>query len=329
MHRENPMSTLIASFPSTIEHDLLRLEEKLLRSVPIAHSTLGDRLRSLIQAGGKRLRPTLTFHTGHIYDADPERVLAVAAGIEMLHTATLIHDDLVDNALERRGVSTLNAAFPMGLVVLSGDMMFAEAARLVAEADHVAVIRSFARALSEICHGEILQAQSKHTLTSLDEYYTRIYGKTGSLFRTAAEIGAMLGTDDPDQIEAMSDYGRLLGMAFQIVDDTLDFSSDSERLGKPIGHDLREGIISLPVLLYHADAPSLNGTFRQVIAGKATEDQITETIEAIRLSGAVERSLEIARDFARQARRALSIVPNRPGRQSLIELTRFAVARDH
>ncbi len=322
------MSTLTVPFFSTVEDDLQQLEEKLLQSVPVSHSTLGDRLRLLIQAGGKRLRPTLTFHAGRIYDADPERILSVAAGIEMLHTATLIHDDLVDNALERRGVTTLNAAFPMGLVVLSGDMMFAEAARLVAEADHVAVIRSFARALSEICHGEILQAQSKHTLTSLEDYYTRIYGKTGSLFRTAAEIGAMLGTDDPDQIDAMSEYGRLLGLAFQIVDDTLDFTSDAQHLGKPIGHDLREGILSLPALLYHADTPSLHGAFRQVVAGKATEDQIAETIEAIKRSGAVERALEIARDYARQARRALAVVPDHPGRQALIELTRFAVARD-
>lgn len=322
------MSSLSAPF-TTLEHELQRLEGKLLQAVPISQSTLGDRMRMLIQAGGKRLRPTLTFYAGRIYEADPDRVISVAAGIELLHTATLIHDDLVDNAAERRGVPTLNAAFPMGLVVLSGDLLFAEAAQLVAEADHVNVVRSFARALSEICHGEILQAQTKHTLSSVEEYYTRIYGKTGSLFRTAAETGTMLGTDDPEQIEAMAEYGRLLGMAFQIVDDTLDFTSSEERLGKPIGHDLRQGIISLPVLLYHQHNQSLNGTFKRVISGHANEAQMVETIEAIKASGAVDDALATARDFAQRARSALDIVPSGPARDALLGLTSFTVQRDH
>ena len=322
------MSTLSAPF-TTLEHELQRLEDKLLQAVPISQTTLGDRMQALIQAGGKRLRPTLTFYAGRIYDAAPDRVLSVASGIELLHTATLIHDDLVDNAAERRGVQTLNAAFPMGLVVLSGDLLFAEAAQLVAEADHVNVVRSFARALSEICHGEILQAQTKHTLSSVEEYYTRIYGKTGSLFRTAAETGAMLGTDDSEQIEALAEYGRLLGMAFQIVDDTLDFTSSEERLGKPIGHDLRQGIISLPVLFYHQHHQSLNGTFKQVVSGHASEGQIVETIESIKASGAVNEALETARDFTQRARRALDIVPPGPARDALLGLTSFTVQRDH
>jgi geranylgeranyl pyrophosphate synthase len=323
------MNTASVPFIASIEQDLKRLEERLLAAVLMAHSPIGDRLHQLVRAGGKRLRPSLTMYAGYIFDADPDRVLSVASGIELLHTASLVHDDLVDNAQERRGVPTLNSSFPMGLVVLSGDLLFAEAARLVAEADHVGVVRSFARALSEICHGELLQAQTKHTLVSPEEYYQRIYGKTGSLFRTASEAGAMLGTDDPELIEAMSEYGRLLGMAFQIVDDALDFTGKGDRLGKPSGHDLREGIISLPVLLYHARSDQLNGTFKRVIAGRATEQQITATIEDIRASGAVDEALEIAHDFSRQAREQLRIVPARSAREALINLTHFAVNRDY
>ncbi len=323
------MSTASVLSTAFIDQKLKQLEERLLAAVPANHAAIGDRLRLLVKAGGKRLRPSVTLYAGQVYDADPDRILSVAAGIELLHTATLIHDDLVDNAQERRGVPTLNATLPMGLVVLSGDLLFAEAARLVAEAAHVGVIRSFARALSEICHGELLQAQMKHVLVSVDEYYTRIYGKTGSLFRTAAEIGAMLGTDDPEQVQAMSEYGRLLGMAFQIVDDTLDFTSSVERLGKPSGHDLREGIISLPVLLYHAAYNQLNGTLKRVIAGRATEEQVAAVIEAIRASGAVKESLDIAQDLARQARQQLRVVPAGPGREALINLTRFAVTRQY
>ena len=326
---DNPMNTASISFAATIEPELKRLEERLIQVVPINQTTVGERLQALIKAGGKRLRPMLTFYAARIFDADPERTLSVASGIELLHTATLIHDDLVDNAQERRGVATLNSMFPMGLVVLSGDLLFAEAARLVAEADHVGVVRSFARALSEICRGELLQAQTKNTLVSMDEYYERIYGKTGSLFRTAAETGAMLGTDDPAQIEALSEYGRLLGMAFQIVDDALDFISDAGRLGKPIGHDLREGVISLPVLLYHARDGHDNGTFQRVIAGRATDAQITAMIEAIKASGSIDEAMQIARDFARRAADMLSVVPDVPARQALVELARFAVVRDY
>lgn len=324
------MTTASATFTTLIEDDLNRLEARLLEVVPLVeHPTIGERLAALIKAGGKRLRPSLTFHAARIYGADPDRTLPVAAGIELLHTATLVHDDLVDNAQERRGTPTLNSVFPMGLVVLSGDLLFAEAARLVAEAEHVGVVKSFARALSEICHGEIMQAQSKNTLVPVEAYYQRIYGKTGSLFRTAAETGAMLGTDDPAQIEALGEYGRLLGMAFQIVDDALDFTSDGERLGKPIGHDLRQGVISLPVLLYHAKGLPSNGTLRHVIAGRASEAQVLETIEAIRASGAIDESLQQARAFAQQACAALHTIPEGPARQALIDLAEFVVTRDH
>lgn len=324
------MTTASVPISLTLEPDLKRMETRLLETLtPLANSTIGDRLRALILAGGKRLRPSLTFYAARIFNADPDRALPVAAGIELLHTATLVHDDLVDHAPARRGVPTLNSALPTGLVVLSGDFLFAEAARLVAEADHVGVIRSFARALSEIVHGEIIQAQARYTLVSLEEYYHRIYGKTASLFRTAAETGAMLGTTHQAHIEALSEYGRLLGMAFQIVDDALDFSQNGERIGKPIGNDLRQGIISLPVLIYHQQLEQANGAFKRVISGNADDAQIAATIQAIRNSGAVQDALQTARTFARQAREALAAVPDNPARQALLNLASFAVARDY
>lgn len=324
------MNTAPASFITVLEYELGLLEERLQQAIPMAHSTIGDRLRELVLAGGKRLRPSLILLTGRLYQAELERSLSAAAGIELLHTATLIHDDLVDNALERRGAQTLNAVMPMGLVVLSGDLLFAEAARLVAEAEHVGVVSSFARALSEICHGELLQAQAKHTITSKDDYFKRIYGKTASLFRTATEIGAMLGSQDDNQIAAMSDYGRYLGMAFQIVDDALDFSSDTSQLGKPGGHDLREGVISLPVILFNAQHKNLNGSFKQVIAGKASEAEVLALIEDIRSSGVIDEALTIAQNYAQQARDILVNVPADNGvRDILAELTYFTVNRNH
>ncbi len=324
------MNTASVSFTTSIAYELQQLEERLIQAVaPLGHSSVADHVRDIVRAGGKRLRPSLTFYTARIFNAPLEPTIAVAAGIEMLHTATLIHDDLVDNAQERRGVPTLNSAFPMGLVVLTGDMLFAAAAELVAEANHVAIVRDFAQTLGEICHGELIQAQTKHTLVPIEDYYKRIYGKTGSLFRAAAQAGAMLGTTDPESIQAMSNYGRLLGMAFQIIDDALDFSSDTQLLGKPAGHDLREGVITLPALLYHARQASLNGTFKRVVAGTATSDQVESTIEDIRSSGAVDEAIGIAMDFAQRARDSLNGVADSEARQQLLELTRFAITRDH
>ncbi len=190
--KKTGMNTAFVSFTAGIEYELNRLEERLLAAVPVDGTTIGERIRDIVRAGGKRLRPSLTFYAGRIFNADLERTIAVAAGLDMLHTATLVHDDLVDNAQERRGVPTLNAFFPPGLVILSGDMLFAQAAQLVAEAEHVGIMRAFSRALNEICQGELLQAQTKHVLVPVEEYYARIYGKTGSLFRAAAEAGAML-----------------------------------------------------------------------------------------------------------------------------------------
>jgi len=322
------MNTAFASFTASIEYELSRLEERLLDAVSEDGSIVGERIRDIVRAGGKRLRPSLTFYAGRMFNADLERTIAVAAGLEMLHTATLVHDDLVDNAQERRGIPTLNAFFPPGLVILSGDMLFALAAQLVTEADHVGVVRAFARTLNEICGGELLQAKTKHILVPIEEYYTRIYGKTGSLFRMAAEAGAMLGDADPQAVEAMSTYGRLLGMAFQIVDDALDFTSNAEQMGKPSGRDLREGVITLPVLLYNAKAGHLNGAFRRVIAGTATEEQINATIAAIMTSGAIEEALKVARDFAGRARESLASFPDSPARAQLIQLTEVAVDRD-
>lgn len=325
-------SALTTTGPSMtlIDHALKRLEARLLEVVSDTLPFLVEQFSALIQAGGKRIRPRMTFHTAQLFEANPDRALTVAAGIELLHTATLVHDDLVDHATERRGVQTLNSGMPTELVVLSGDLLFAKAAALIAEAEHIGVVKSFARALTEICTGELLQAQTKHTLVSLESYYERIYGKTASLFRTAAESGAMIGRAAPAQIATLGEYGRLLGMAFQIVDDALDFNSDAEQLGKPSGHDLREGILSLPVLLYHDRIKGeVNGTFRRVLAGKGSEAQITALVNDIRASGVVEEALDIARDFARQAREALSNAPDGPAKDGLIEMTQFAVARDY
>jgi len=325
---EKTMSmVLTTSFATTIELELKRVEARLLEIVSIGQAVIDEKVRALIRAGGKRLRPSLALHSGRMFGADPGRTLVVAAGIELLHTATLVHDDLVDNAAERRGASTLNASLPAGIVVLTGDFLFAQAAGLVSEAEHLGVVQAFARALSEICRGELLQAQSKNTLVSMEDYYQRIYGKTAALFRTAAASGAMLSDASPQQIHALEEYGRLLGMAFQIVDDTLDLTSNAEKLGKPIGHDLREGIVSLPVLIYHAQNRA-NGTLKRVIAGQASEEQIAAVIQDIRASGAIDQALDIAQDFARQARDALAIAPDGPARQALIEMTYFAVNRD-
>ena len=186
-----------------------------------------------------------------------EKVAALAAAVETLHTATLVHDDLIDNALLRRGNPTLNAMWTSAATVLTGDYLFARAAAFAAETESVRVISIFAQTLMTICSGELNQIfgsdGGQPTATAREYYYQRIYSKTASLFAASAEAGALLGEAPQTEAQALRDYGHNLGMAFQIVDDVLDFAGSEGDLGKPIGSDLRQGIITLPTIHFLED----------------------------------------------------------------------------
>jgi geranylgeranyl pyrophosphate synthase len=318
--------------------ELERVEQKMSERVHPQHPQLRAALEHLLRSGGKRIRPALAILASRFYTVDLDRVVALGAAVEMLHTATLVHDDVVDGSLLRRGHATLNAEWSPGATILTGDYLFARAAALAAETDNVRVMHIFSQTLMTICNGELNQIFDRCQLPSTghdDEwhaalgcYQERIYAKTASLFAAAAEAAAVLGDAPEAELTAFRDYGRFLGIAFQIVDDVLDFRGDQTLLGKPVGSDLRQGVVTLPVLLHLRQRPDDALLVEKALGSSATASSAVETVvNAVRASGSVDRALEIARDSADQSQRALKILPEIDARQLLYQLSDFIVTR--
>ena len=314
----------------TIAPELQEVEDKLLETTQVSFQPLSQALSYLLLGGGKRLRPAIIILAAKLHRFDPRSVCCLAAAVEMLHTATLVHDDMLDNSLVRRGKPTLNQTWDESSTILVGDYLFAQAAFLAAETDNLRVMRIFSDAVMTICSGEIrqiLQANGDGQGQTLDGYYQSFYAKTASLFAASAEAGAVLGQLPEEDIASLRDYGYNLGMAFQITDDVLDFTGDERRLGKPVGSDLRCGLLTLPALNFQAQNPQDQRLTRVLDQGDASEGIILDIIGAITRSGAIEASLAKAREFSLRARKNLKALPDNPYRQALIELADFTPER--
>ena len=315
-------------FLELINDDLDLVEVLLRESPPEQHDAVGVALDHLVGGGGKRLRPALVLLSTHICGADMDRAVFAAAGAEMLHTATLIHDDLVDGSLIRRGMETLNARWSPGATVLTGDYVFARAAYLIACTDNVRLVRRFAETLMVICNGEITQMlDGHHCGFSRREYEKRIFAKTASLVALSAEAGAILAGAEEEKIGALRLYGENLGMAFQVVDDVLDFVADEETLGKPIGSDLRQGLLTLPVLLVLEEEPAHPVINRVLEHNPPAQQVVHEAVQLVAASPTIERALDVARGYAEQATAALAEFPDSQYRQALYDLAEFTVRR--
>ncbi len=325
------MSNVITLF-ELVQEDLARVEEKMRQAGREAEGPLGDAILYLLSSGGKRIRPALTIATARHYTVDEDALVSLAAAVEMLHTATLVHDDVIDGALLRRGNPTLNARWSAGATVLAGDYIFARAAIFAADTRSVPVVRLFARTLAVICNGELRQMFKYYDLNqSKQEYYERIYAKTASLFSASAELGALLAEAPEEHVIAFREYGHNLGMAFQIVDDILDFVSTEDVLGKPVGSDLRQGTITLPVFYYLQDGGDQEVILRVFNAQDtaARDHALATALEAIRTSGAIERAREEAWHFARRAQETLAVVPATPYRDALHDMANYVVERTY
>jgi geranylgeranyl pyrophosphate synthase len=292
------------------------------------HPVLNEVIDHLVNSGGKRVRPALTLLVGRIYPAEKEHIVSLAAAVELLHTATLVHDDLIDGALLRRGRPTLNAAWSPGATVLTGDYVFARAADLAAQTDHVGVMRLFAHTLMVICSGEINQMFDKRAALDRQQYYDRIFAKTAALFAVATEAAGVLGNAPQSAVTALREYGEHVGMAFQIVDDVLDFVGDEGKMGKPVGSDLRAGLLTLPTLWFleqHQDHTLLGEVLNN---GHRDEASIRSAVHTIRESGAIEAALDQARQFVRRSQAALQTLPASKYRDALWQLGDFVVDRN-
>ncbi len=305
--------------------DLLLVEERLETAARIDYPMVSDLVLGLVRAGGKRLRPLVLLLAGRAYAYDRDNLVTAGAGVELLHTASLVHDDTVDRAGMRRGRPTLNSVLPSGAVILLGDFLFAQSAMLAAATNSPRVVAIFASTLADICDGQLREMFFAHRLDQTrEEYERRIYGKTASLFAGSAEMGAIIGDAPESHVQALRQYGSDVGMAFQIVDDVLDLREGTGQLGKPAGHDLTQGTVTLPTIIYASGltAPSeARSRLEDVVSGVVEEpDEVRSVVEEIRRSGALDAAMHEAEQFAARSKSHLVMSPDLETREMLEEI---------
>ena len=313
---------------STIESDLQAVVDKMRQAAEVEFDVLGEAMSYLIGGRGKLMRPALVILAARMWDVDPQAMTAMAAAVETLHTATLVHDDMIDRSLLRRGNPTLNAMLSPGTVVLIGDYLFAQAADWAAETKNVRVMSIFAKTLMVICDGELRQMLSSRDWQQSRRNYTqRIYAKTASLFAASTESGGVLAKAPEEATQALRTYGEKIGIAFQIVDDVLDFDGDETTLGKPVGSDLRQGNFTLPTIYYLEDHQDSKLGKRLLSDQELSEEEVQEIVATISRSSAMERSLSDAVRYAQEAQQALQALPDHKNRQILHDLADYGIRR--
>lgn len=309
-----------------VQGDLEKVERSLEEIAGSEFPLLAQLLTYTLKNGGKRIRPALTLLSAKFYGYDFNTLISIAMAIEFLHTATLVHDDIVDNSPVRRGRPTVSCAWGENRALLLGDYLFAKAGSLAASTGNLRVIKLFSQTLMTISGGELRQTGVTLDLKRAHEhYFDWISAKTACLFSAATESGAILSQAPEEAIAAMRDYGHNLGMGFQIVDDVLDFVGEEDELGKPVGSDLREGVVTLPSILFAKYNPKDN--LIQAVIEKRDAESVALAVEKIRNSPVIGECLALASDFCFRARRAVEKLPDNSARQSLLELAAYIIER--
>jgi octaprenyl-diphosphate synthase len=312
---------------AAINEDLAKVETSLKAFSQVDFPWLSQLLSHSLGAGGKRIRPALTLLSGKFYNYRFEYLLHMALSIELMHTATLIHDDAIDKSDTRRGRTTIFKLWGVEPAVLLGDYLFAQAGVAVSDTQNIRCIRLFSQTLRTISQGELNQAKNAFNLYQTNEQYVqRIFSKTASLFCLATESGGILSEAPENAIESLKNYGRNLGIAFQVVDDILDYIGTEEELGKPAGSDLAQGTLTLPAMLLNKRYPEDNPVKKLFQDHQKTEN-IRLAIEQVRNSSIVEECYQIARNYCDEACRQLKTLPENPSLETFLELADFVVKR--
>jgi geranylgeranyl pyrophosphate synthase len=318
---------MISTVSDQIEERLQQVETLIHSYVDNNHSALAMALDQLVASGGKRIRPRIALLMGQMLGADPESLISLAAAIEMLHTATLVHDDLIDHATLRRGHETLNAHWSSAATTLTGDFAFAVAAQLAYQAGSYPVMGLFTETLGTMVSQEIIQLSNQQGISQRGDYYRWIQAKTASLFELATGAAALLSPVDEGRVASARKFGYKIGMAFQIIDDVLDFTAEQSVLGKPIGNDLRQGTVTLPAL-YYLEAYPNNPTLISVIHRNGhTEAELEHLVHAIKQSQAIGRATRKAEKFVESSLSTLETFPPTPERDALAEIAQQIVKR--
>ncbi len=323
-------ATLSRLFAS-IDPDLDAVDGLFRERATSSLALLNDASIHVLGSQGKRLRTALTLLVGHIFTYRRERLLPLSAGFEMLHLASLVHDDIIDRAATRRGLPTANALFGGDIALLLGDYYFAKTAGLIADVNDNRIDRLFSETVATIVEGSIMEMLDAHHFDlSRDRYLDRTSRKTACLIAACCKGGATVCDATDAQIRQMSEFGLHLGMAFQIIDDVLDYSGAAEVIGKPAGNDLRQGMVTLPLI--NALAADSNGHLAQVRAIVEDPDKhpdlVTQIVAWVNAGSGIEAAMSEARVYAARARALLIELPASPEREVLDELIDFVLRRE-
>jgi heptaprenyl diphosphate synthase len=311
-----------------IAAELREFETRLAATVADDLGPMSAAMNHIVRAGGKRLRPALVILSARLGESDPDHLYNAAMGIEFIHTATLVHDDLIDDAETRRGMATIHALLGVNPAIIVGDYYFAKGANLTAAIGMPIIDVIISRAVMTICMGELLQLTSKRDYDqSVEDYYRKIERKTAALLSASCHCGGIVARLDEQRANALERFGHHLGMAFQIADDVLDYVATEEQIGKPVGADLRQGTITLP-LMYALRDDAVASRLRALLAREPMREQdYDEVVGLVRESTAVQRAEHHAHEFADRARAELSVFPQSAPRAVLEKVCDYVVER--
>lgn len=311
----------------SINRDLSQVEDSLKSIGEVQDNHLSELLGYSLGIGGKRVRPILTLLSGKFYRNDLGYLIPMATSVELLHTATLIHDDIIDKSVIRHGRPTVNDIWGENKAIILGDYLFAKAGELCASTGNIRVVQLFSQTLGMMSIGEMSQSFDDFNLKpTREQYLNRICNKTASLFVLATESGAILSQAPEQSIKILRDYGYNLGMAFQIVDDLLDFLSTEDELGKPVGSDLAQGTLTLPVILFLKYNPE-DSLIQKYFENRGDLETKERVLESIRVSPIIQECYDIAASYCAKACRNLSLLPNSISCQALIDIANYIVKR--
>jgi heptaprenyl diphosphate synthase len=309
--------------------DLAEVEAALRNGIRHDPDEVGGPMADLFAAGGKRVRPALVLLSARCGSYDLDRLTPAAMAVELTHAATLVHDDVIDRSPVRRGRPTVAASLGDEPAIVIGDFYFAKAYEHAARTDSTEVVGILAQAVMEICAGEVRQQAIRYRYsTGVDEYMQRIESKTATLLAASCDIGSALAGVSPGQRSALHEYGRMLGLAFQIADDVLDYLASEGEIGKPIGKDVIEGFATLPLMIAMEDASVANQLKTVLVDGRELSlQEAPAVVDLVRRSGAPQRALERAQQYASAASRQLDAIPATDVRDALAALAGYVVSR--
>ncbi|MGA8118022.1 MAG: polyprenyl synthetase family protein [Actinocatenispora sp.] len=312
---------------ASLNAGLAEVERALLAAVASADPFVTEVAQHLLEAGGKRTRPLLVLLGSHFGKPVTPEVVQAAVVVELTHQATLYHDDVMDEAYVRRGAPSANSRFGNSVAILTGDFLFARASDIVADLGPDAV-RIQARTFARLVHGQIRETSGPRGADPIDHYLDVLAEKTGSLIATSARFGGMFGGADPKTVEALAAFGETFGVAFQLSDDLLDIASESTQSGKTPGTDLREGVLTLPVLYALSSGDESSRRLAQIVQGPVTDDDLhAEALALLRTSVGMDRARTTLGAYAERARAQLEPLPESPARAALETLCNYVVAR--